>query len=271
MKDYKAVFCDIDGTLLTDDKKLLPEVIEAVQRLVKEKEIPFILVSGRSPLGIFPVQEQLGIEGPVIAFGGGYVSDENRNKIYEKGLDKETALKIEEIVNTEKPDAALNFYNGLDWFTNDLSHPKEQWEAKSIGITPIEAKVEDAIKDGAVVNKLMFAGEETAIDDLNISLKERFPELHIVKSLPILLEVLNGNVQKSNGIELICQNLNLSPEEIVTIGDNYNDLDMLEMAGLPVVMANAPEEVKHIDKALIVTDNNSAGVAEAIEKIFFSE
>lgn len=78
-------------------------------------------------------------------------------------------------------------------------------------------------------------------------------------------EITNKNVNKWNAIEFLIQRLNIVKEEVATIGDNMNDKEMLENAGLGIVMGNSNPIIKEIGD-IIVSDNNSEGVMEAINK-----
>ena len=83
---YRAVFCDIDGTLLASDHSLPAGTAEAV-RAVSRAGVPFVLVSARSPSGVFRVQEQLGIAGPVVCYGGALILDRDRTVVHSLALD----------------------------------------------------------------------------------------------------------------------------------------------------------------------------------------
>lgn len=267
MEKYDAIFCDIDGTLLDDKKKLHQEEIDSIKKIT-EKDIPFILVSGRLPSGILNFKETLDLDTPIIAFGGGLVYDENGNILYEKGLDRKDAVEVYEFAKSIGNTAAFNFYKGVDWYTDNINHPMEQWEINSIGKTPIEADITEITKDGEIISKCLFAGEPEEIDAITIPLQERFPNLHIVKSLPNLLEVVPLGVSKSKALGILADHYDYNLKNSMAIGDNFNDIDMLEAVGHPVVMANAPEDLKKLKNAKITkADNNHNGVSEVLEEI----
>ena len=76
-------------------------------------------------------------------------------------------------------------------------------------------------------------------------LQEKFPQLNIVRSSDILIEIMNKDVSKAKGIEVLLHYLNMISAQAIAFGDNYNDLDMLKFVGRGVVMQNAPEEIKN--------------------------
>ena len=82
-------------------------------------------------------------------------------------------------------------------------------------------------------------------------------------------EITNKNVNKWTAIEYLLEIENIKPEEVMAIGDNVNDKEMIENSGLGVVMGNSSENMKNLAN-IIVADNNSDGIAEAVEKYILS-
>ena len=77
---------------------------------------------------------------------------------------------------------------------------------------------------------------------------------------------MNKDVSKANGIEVLLHHLNITPAQAIAFGDNYNDLDMLELAGVGVAMNNAPDDVKKTASA-VTDDNNHDGIYKFLQKI----
>ena len=78
-------------------------------------------------------------------------------------------------------------------------------------------------------------------------------------------EITNKNVNKWTAIEYLLEIENIKPEEVVAIGDNVNDKEMIQNSGLGVVMGNSSEQMKEMAD-VVVSDNNSDGIAEVVEK-----
>ena len=97
-------------------------------------------------------------------------------------------------------------------------------------------------------------------------LQEKFPQLNIVRSSDILIEIMNKDVSKANGIEVLLHHLNMTPAQAIAFGDNYNDLTMLNFVGRGVVMQNAPEEIRKEAK-YITKSNNEDGIYEYLQQI----
>ena len=92
-----------------------------------------------------------------------------------------------------------------------------------------------------------------------------YQQYSILRSAPYFIEILNTNVNKGNAVQKIAEHLKITPEKIMCIGDQDNDLAMLQYAGLGVAMGNAPEEIKKVAK-FITLSNKEHGVAVAINK-----
>ena len=86
----KIVFSDVDGTLLNKAHEMTELTVGAVHKL-RELEIPFVIISARSPSGIYPIKDAYDIKGPTIAYSGGLILDENKKVLYHKGMPKAQA------------------------------------------------------------------------------------------------------------------------------------------------------------------------------------
>ena len=116
-------------------------------------------------------------------------------------------------------------------------------------------------------SKILCTGEEIAMDELQMRLSREFPECACLKSLPRYLEIMSAEVSKSNAADFLCRSLGLTAENAIAFGDNYNDVDMLEFAGLGVAMGNAPDIVKErADR--VAPSNDEEGVRKVLEELF---
>jgi Cof subfamily protein (haloacid dehalogenase superfamily) len=109
-------------------------------------------------------------------------------------------------------------------------------------------------------------GKEEEIESLERSLKnDCSEELTIYRSKPTYLEIMHHTVTKTYAIRFLQEKFNLEQNQIIAVGDNFNDIDMLQYAGLGVAMGNAPEQVKQIADE-ITSSNDDNGVAKVIQK-----
>ncbi len=262
----KIVFLDLDGTLLNSNAKISNENVKTIQKLDK-LGIPVILTSGRMPKGVYPFVERLGIKKPLITFGGSSVLDENGNSLYSTGLDKKTVLEVYNYAKDLGSKTSFNFYIGDNWYTTDLDHPAEIAEYKQIGFKPEQNEPEIVMKDEDLSIKCLFTGFEDEIAELEIAMRERFPNLKVMRSQPTLLEIMNPGISKAHGIDVILDYYGIPIENSIGIGDNYNDLEMLQHVNFPIIMENSPESLKQEGKYTITKSNDNNGVSYILEKL----
>lgn len=146
---------------------------------------------------------------------------------------------------------------------NDRIH-----EYKKIsGVEPLPADYNKLLEQG--ITKILWYDEPERIDEILGELSEdMFSEVTLCKSQPVFLELFNKNVSKAEAIKKIGEYYGIKQEETIAIGDEINDLSMIEYAGLGVAMGNAKEEVKKI--ANYITDSNDEdGVRKVIEVYFY--
>lgn len=258
--DYKAVFSDIDGTLLNSEHRITPETVLAVRRIVR-LGIPFIPVSARPPLAITPYTEQLQTDNVIICYSGALILDKDLNPLYSVSIEKQDL----EILDSELfpfQHLSVNYYAGLDWFSNDLNNYWTIQEAEITGLQAVEKP-----ENFTHVHKILVMGEAGEIQRLESLLKQRLPALSIHRSKNEYLEIMNSHATKSAAIRFMEKILGVSAKQVVAFGDNFNDLDMLQYAGLSVAMGNAPDEIKAIAKR-VTASNNEDGIALVLNEIF---
>jgi len=262
---YRMIFSDIDGTLLNSNHEISQGTIESVQNL----HLPFILVSARMPVGILPLQEKLNINEPLICFSGALVlgaaqADGSREVLHNKALKSKDVREIYTVITDKFPNVSFSAYNKDNWFVPSL---EDEWIIQEREIAGTHAQPFNFTNDilPTTINKLLCMGPPEAINSLESELKNNHPDITVYKSKPTYLEIMAQNVLKSSAIEILIKASGVAKEEIVAIGDNYNDIDMLRFAGLGVAMGNAPDEVK--SAADIVTlSNDEDGLKVVLEK-----
>ena len=265
----RLIISDIDGTILDDQHQVDPNLKDMIPLLSREK-IPFVLASARSPLGMEPIARELGLgDNPLACYNGALVikgDPQAYETIIEHPLDKKEIRTFLELVKTEFPSVSINLYSGKDWIANRL----DKWvqiEAASTGERPmIQNELIPVLNAQMPVHKLLLIDEPPVIQKLHDYLQTLgFPKTSFYLSKDNYMEVTTKHVSKEQALYEIAQHYQVPLEQVMTIGDNFNDLPMLRLAGLGVAMSNAPEAVKTEAKA-VTKSNNEHGVAEAVEK-----
>jgi len=268
MSAYKMICLDIDGTLLNSKHQITRPVKNSIQKAALEKNIQVILVSARMPKGILFLQKELGIKSPIISYSGALILDQNQNVLHQEILSLHDVQSIYEAAI--KLQAHLSIYKEDTWYI-EKNDDWAQQESDITGICP-EIQPFDRLftqwkKQKTGPNKLLCMADPKTIQTLKNSLAAKSITSYCSK--PTYLEIVPSCASKTNAIKHLANIGSISIKEIMTVGDNYNDIDMLESAGLGIAMGNAPDAVK-VHATAITASNDKDGVAVAIEKYCLS-
>ncbi|WP_439882127.1 Cof-type HAD-IIB family hydrolase [Pontibacter sp. MBLB2868] len=271
---YSALCTDIDGTLLNSDRELSARTIQAFQKL--NKEIPVILASSRMPAAMRHLQQELGIpKHPLICFNGGYVlhfADGTAAPSVVDSVQVPAPVCAAIVAMAHQTSIHVSLYANDKWYAPAM----DQWTEKEQRVTKVSAHVtalhpilETWHTAGTGAHKVMCMGPEEEIFEMAAKLEKQFSDqVQIYRSKSTYLEIAPKTISKATALEMVLKDqYSLSLSEVVAFGDNYNDIDMLQAAGLGIAVGNAREEVKAA--ADEITLNSTAdGVAAAIEKYF---
>lgn len=262
---YKAVFIDLDGTLLRPDHSISEATRSTIQKLIA-KNILVILVSARPYHGITPYSNFLGTQSlPIISLNGALIKSDNKT-VFESCIDTDTVAQLRK---ANEYQATLIYYSGNEWFAETLNAAVTK-EQKITDVKVVVAPFEDLRQywklHNTRINKVMAIGDKTLIQALEHKLISVFQnKMNIYTSKPEYLEIMREDASKKYGVQFILEKYAISRKEIIAIGDNFNDLEMIIYAGTGVAMGNAPDAIKAA--ADFVTDTNvNDGVRKAIEK-----
>ena len=265
----RLIISDIDGTILDDQHQVDSKLKDMIPLLSREK-IPFVLASARSPIGMEPISRELKLgDNPLACYNGALVikgDPQAYETIIEHPLDKEEIRTFLELVKAEFPSVSINLYSGKDWIADRL----DKWvqiEAAITGERPmIQNELIPVLNAQMPVHKLLLIDQAPVIQKLHDYLQTLdFAKTAFYLSKDNYMEVTAKHVSKEQALYELAQHYQVPLEEVMTVGDNFNDLPMLRLAGLGVAMDNAPEAVKNEAKA-VTKSNNEHGVAEAIKE-----
>ncbi len=268
-KMYKAVFLDMDGTLLRADHSVSEETKQAIRRLIGQG-IWVTLVSARPLDAILPTFRELGLpeHSPLVSLNGSYIVEAGE-PVFQAMIDLPTTAAVAAEV---KPfGATIAYYLQQEWFAEVCdgwtAHEQKIMDVK-VKVGPLQGFIEDWSMRRIGPNKMMVMSEPDAIAAIQQHLLSIYDSrLNIYPSKPTYLEVMDPKGSKSNAVRFLIDRMKISSHEIIAMGDNYNDREMIEFAGMGVAMGNAPDEIKAA--ADFVTDtNNNDGVRKALELLF---
>lgn len=261
----KLICSDVDGTLLRDDKSFSERNKETIKRVINERGIKFMIVTGRMYSAIAEFYNELGVDGIASCLNGALLY-ENGKIIISHKIDRDVALGVYKLSKQFGLDM-ISINDDL-WYSEN--HSGFLYETKR----PIYRKDSilsdfNSLLKSVDMNKLLFMSEDKEkLKALRTSLMERYKDATYYYS-DDFLEIMPPHVNKGSAIDDISRYLNIDKSEIMAIGDDYNDKEMLEKAGFSFAMGNAPDIIKN--SARFITDTNeNDGVAKAIERVFFS-
>ena len=264
MKPVKLLVADVDGTLVTSDKRLTARACDAVAHL-RAAGVAFVITSGRPPRGMAMLIEPLGVTTPVAAFNGGLlVAPDLTTVITQRTLPLAVAVETLEVLLASGLDAWV--YRGSDWFVRDTAAPHVAREEKTVQFAPTVTRDLKSVLDGAV--KIVgVSDDEPRIVACEAELRRRVGEhASAARSQPYYLDVTHPEANKGTVVREMSERLDVAPSEIAAIGDMPNDVLMFAVAGVSIAMGNASREVQRAAR-YVTTPNDDEGFANAVERI----
>ncbi|MBE5254331.1 sugar-phosphatase [Mixta mediterraneensis] len=263
----KLIAIDMDGTLLNPQHLITPGVKSAIDR-ARQKGVSIVLATGRPFVGVQRYLMELDLQ-------AGQYCISNNGALVQRAEDgecvAEVTLAFEDYLYIEQLARKL----GVHFQAFDKSHlytPNKNiseytiHEASLTGI-PVRYRSVEEMDREMRFPKLMMVDKadllNAAVKRLPAYAKETYT---VLKSAPYYLKILDRRVNKGQGVKMLAEKLGLRPDEVMAIGDQENDLAMIEYASTGVAMGNAIESVKNIAQFVTKT-NMEDGVAHAIEEL----
>ena len=271
--NYPLIVSDFDGTLVNHDTTISEKNKKAINDYV-EAGGKFAISTGRLPSGILTRAKELGLKGTIATCQGAVILDiESGKLISEERIPHETTLKIVE--KMEELDLHIHLYDLWEFYCNKDDEALKFYEsivrtkAKLVLDKPLSQLVREK-KICAYKLLAMVKSEDNARIFEALS-KENFEGCCVTKSDNSLVEVVNAKYSKGTAVRLLAELHNIPLEKTVAIGDQQNDIPMIEVAGLGIAVKNADEKLK--EKADYVSEftNEEGAVADAIERFGFYE
>lgn len=238
-QNIKLVALDMDGTLLKSNQEVSQENQEAIAA-AKEKNVDVMLCTGRWLQSCYTYAEELELNTYIVTSNGGEIWTASK-ELLERHLHDPNL--VEEM---------WSIGNELDVFMWMVSTQKIYHER------PEDFLEYDWLKIG------FHSDDQQKLQTIREQLSSK-QALEITNSSPANIEVNPVGVNKANGIERVCQEMDITMEEVMAVGDSLNDIKMIEQAGIGVAMGNAQDTVKQAAD-YIVESNENDGVAEAIKR-----
>nr|WP_180994311.1 Cof-type HAD-IIB family hydrolase [Bacillus sp. Marseille-P3661] len=270
---YKLLAINIDGTLLKSNGKLTKETKQAIQ-YVQEKDVYVTLVTGRNFMSANKVAKALKLDSYIISHSGAFIAKDLEEPLYEKRISEECTFNIVQVLETFK--CSIRLLHERYSLGNRVKQKGNLMTKAILGSNdplfyPIQFvdNLSDQLVDfpmSAPKIEVYFSDEEELKEVKELIIKS-FPEVNVIVSGELMLDIMPANVSKEQGLRQLGQHLGIPMSETVVIADSINDIPMLEKAGLGVAMWNSPFAVK---KAAdwVTRSNNQNGVSYMVKEHF---
>jgi len=271
----RLIAIDIDGTLLDSRSQVSSANLEALER-AHHAGIETVLVTGRRHDFALPIARSLGFELWIISSNGAVTRSTGGERFHRDLLPKDTAIKLCRAMADFRDHTVITFdRDGMGAIVCE-KHERlygviQRWMEKNAPFIEYVNPLEKALLEDPI--QVMFCGEVALMK----SAEERLAGSGLAGEITVqrtqydhrnltIIDVLNAGCSKGHALERWAAHRGLARDEVMAIGDNYNDIAMLTFAGHPVIMGNASDELKQ-NGWTVTLHNDESGVAAAIEQV----
>ena len=262
MRPVRLVISDVDGTLVDGHKQLTSATADAVKRL-NDAGIGFSIISARPRSGMMPIADTLGIDEPMGAFNGGTVFRRTGEVLEHHTIDPEVARGM--VALATGLDVDIWVFADDRWYATSGEGHHVESEKVSSNQQPVLIDDMSGLLDAA--DKITFVSDD---EPLLVKLHEKAARFKgdatIVQSQTYYLDVTSLAANKGVGVAALAATFDVPLDAVAAIGDQQNDVPMLEAVGLSIAMGNAASAVQDIADD-VTRSNDADGVAYAIDTI----
>ena len=260
----KLLALDLDDTLLDSGLRISTDCVAAIQA-ARIQGVRVTLSTGRMYQSALPYAQQLEIDVPLITYQGAWVKNSQTEEVlYYKPLSYELSKQTMAFFR-EFGVHYHSYYN--DQLCMEQLSEEGNYYSRLTGVRPLIVKdLIDELHRNQAMKIMAITDNQKVLLEMEAELRSRFGQsLYITRSKPYFLEVMDRQASKANALQVIASHYGIDRKEVMAVGDSYNDIDMIEWAGLGVAMGNAFDLVKEAAD-FVTTTNDEAGVAEAIHR-----
>lgn len=256
----RAVYFDLDGTLLDDDQRVPAALFPAILR-AQQRGLMVGIATGRRATTTLPYAEAINVDAPCVLFNGARVTTADLlTPLFHTTLPRVSSLKVIKRVLDMKIYVAAYVDERL-LIDPRMPEPRSTTAASALSSREMVNLLE--LEKAPV--KLLFVDEPERLAELRaVLVSERLipPAAHLVRSNPRFLELLPDGVNKATGLWRCAAHLGIDPGEMLCFGDDENDIEMLEVCGLGIAMSHAPTTVKEAADRVIAREDLAAVLDE---------
>ena len=263
MSRIRLVAFDLDGTLIGRGAGLRARVRDAVARMLTAG-VRGCVVTGRMYKAALPLVRELRLDGAVICYQGAAVVDSSTDEVLrDVPLGNREALELVRLFEGDR--THLQLYRNDNYYCEARSRFSDLYaEITSVEPIVVESLAETFADSPATKAVVVADAAEAEIQERRLA--EHFgPRAYVTRSYPEFVEVLNRDVDKGEALRFVADRYGIEMRDVLAIGDSWNDVPLLEAAGIGVAMGSAPPELLAV-AAEVVAGVENDGVADALEK-----
>jgi hypothetical protein len=267
--EIKLLVVDIDGTIAGESNEINQPVIQAIQA-AQERGVSVAIATGRMYRSALRFHQVINSTLPLLAYQGAWIQDPTTEQLHRHWtVSTQTAHQLLDYFEQHQLRSLLSvhFYINDQLYVREIT-PETQIYSERSGIEAIAVGDLRQVLTNEPTKVLALSDDTDVIDQLLGNLRQQYTpaELYLTKSVATFFEATNPNVNKGTGVRYLAEELlGLQAANVMTVGDNFNDVEMLEYAGIGVAMGNAPAEVKAFAQWVAPTVEQD-GAAAAIEE-----
>lgn len=274
-RSVRLIAIDIDGTLLDSKAQISRANLDALRR-AHEADVEIILVTGRRHRFALPVAESLGFDLWIISSNGAVTRSTNGESFHRDLMPQVTAIKICRHMREFRDHMVITFdREGMGAIICEnhehLYGVIQRWMEKNAPYIEYVSPIEKVLTEDPI--QAMFCGPVEMMQRA----QQRLLDCDFANEITVLrtqydyrdltiVDILNAGCSKGHALERWATWRGIDRSEVMAIGDNYNDVEMLTFAGHPVIMGNASDDLKQ-NGWTITLHNDESGVAAAIEQV----
>lgn len=263
---YEIIVLDLDGTLTNRDKVITPRTKAALMK-AQERGKKVVLASGRPTQGVMPLAKELHLDeysGYILSFNGGRIINcKTGETVFARSLPVSANKKIIGLAEEHQVDIAT--YEGSRIISSNPESPYGRLESRINGMELWKPEDMKEYVNFEVPKFLMMEdGDYLAMVEPKVK-AAMGKNFSVYRSEPFFLEILPRGIDKAQCLAQLLKLLGMEREEMIACGDGFNDLSMIEFAGLGVAMENAVRPVRNAAD-YVTLSNNDDGVAHVVEK-----
>ena len=264
---FRLIAADLDNTLLDENSKVSGRTRETIQKAVS-RGVKFTIATGRMFKTSVDYMDDLGLgcDWPLINYHGAMIKTAKTEKvILHRPLANRAAIDV--IAEANRKSLHVSMFIGDNLYVREENKYTRYYHSLTgIELQPVGDLISFLERKKVNPTKLSIVSWDGQVDEMETYLKEKYGnKFSILQSRPYFLEITDRKATKGQALRWLAEQEGIKAEEIIAFGDGYNDIDMLDYAGLGVAVANARPEVLKT-AALVTGPHHEDGVADIIEK-----